>query len=144
MIWGYSRTVPKKHLNQNKGKVLYLPHRNEVNQKTPEKTRVVFDCTAKFHSISMNEHVLQGPDHTNSIVGVLLRFRQENVAITVDAEAMFHQVQVDKKDLSALRFLWFVKGYLTKEPEETNEGSFIWWHLVSRLRYISSSKDSRR
>ena len=115
---GYSRTVPKEQLYQNNGKVWYLPHHNEINPKKPEKTRVVFDCAAKFHGKSLNEHVLQGPDLTNSIIGVLLRFRQENVAITADVEAMFHQVQVDEEDASALRFLWFADDDLTKEPEE--------------------------
>ena len=115
---GYSRTVPKELLHQNKGKVWYLPHHNIVNPRKPEKTRVVFDCAAKFQGKSLIEHVLQGPDLTNSIVGVLLRFRQEIVAITADIEAMFHQVRVDEKDLSALRFLWFANGDLTQEPEE--------------------------
>ena len=115
---GYSRTVPKELLHQNKGKVWYLPHHNIVNPRKPEKTRVVFDCAAKFQGKSLNEHVLQGLDLTNSIVGVLSRFRQDIVAITADIEAMFYQVRVDEKDLSALRFLWFANGDLTQEPEE--------------------------
>ena len=117
-IKGYSRTVPKEQLRQNNGKVWYLPHHNVVNPKKPEKTRVVFDCAAKFHGKSLNEHVMQGPDLTNSLVGVLLRFRQENVALIADVEAMFHQVRVDEKDVGALRFLWFPNGDFTKEPEE--------------------------
>ena len=115
---GYSRTVPKEQLYQNNGKVWYLPHHNVINPKMPEKTCVVFDCAAKFNGNSLNEHVLQGPDLTNSILGVLLRLRQENVAITAYVEAMFHQVQVDEEDVSALRFLWFADDDLGKEPEE--------------------------
>ena len=61
---------------------------------------------------------MQGPDLTNSLVGVLLRFRQECVALIADVEAMFHQVRVDERDVGALRFLWFPNGDLTKEPEE--------------------------
>ena len=114
---GYSRTVPKEQLYQNNGKVWYLPHHNVINPKKPEKTLVVFDCATKFNGKSLNEHVLQGPDRTNSIIGVL-RFRQENVAITADVEAMFHQVQVDEEDVSALRFLWFADDDLGKKPEE--------------------------
>eukprot|EP00794_Sanderia_malayensis_P008362 gene8362-biopygen6189 len=67
---------------------------------------------------SLNEHVMQGPDLTNSLVGVLLRFRQENVALIADVEAMFHQVRVKEDDVSALRFLWFPNGDLSKDPEE--------------------------
>ena len=137
----YSQTVPKEQLHQNNGKVWYLPHHNIINPKKPEKSCVVFDCTAKFHDKSLNEHVLQGPDLTNSLVGVLLRFWLENVAITADVEAVLHQVQVDEEDVSALRFLWFADGDLTKS---TNDGSSIWWRLVSKLCYICPSEDSRR
>ena len=140
---GCSQTVHEERLHQNIGKVWYLSHHNIINQKKPEKTRVVFDCIAQFHDKSLNEHVLQGPDLTNSIVGVL-RFWQANVAITADNEAMFRQVQVDEKDANALRFLWFADGDLTKEPEETIDGPFIWWHLVSKLCYICPSEDCRR
>ena len=79
---------------------------------------MVFDCAAKFKGKSLNEHVMQGPDLTNSLVGVLLRFRQECVALIADVEAMFRQVPVDEKDVGALRFLWFANGDITKEPEE--------------------------
>ena len=117
-VKGYARTVPVEQLCQNNGKVWYLPHHNVINPKKPEKTRVVFDCAAKFNGKSLNEHVMQGPDLTNSLVGVLLRFRQECVALIADVEAMFHQVRVDEKDVGALRFLWFANGDITKEPEE--------------------------
>ena len=115
---GYSRTVPKEQLHQNDGMVWYLPHHNVINPKKPEKTHVVFDCAAKFHGKSLNEHVMQGPDLTNPLVGVLLRFWQENIALIADVEAMFHQVRVDEKDVGVLRFLWFPNGDFTKEPEE--------------------------
>ncbi|KAL9958197.1 hypothetical protein ACROYT_G035176 [Oculina patagonica] len=58
----------------------------------PGKTRVVFDCAAKLRGMSLNDHLLKGPDLTSSIVGVLKRFRHERVALAVDVEAMFHPV----------------------------------------------------
>ena len=42
--------------------------------------------------------VLQGPDLTNNLIGVLLRFREHEVAVMADVEAMFHQVQVPVGD----------------------------------------------
>ena len=86
-----------------------------MNPKKPEKVRVVFDCAAKFSGQSLNSNVLQGPDMTNSLVGVLCRFRQEDVA---DVEAMYHQVRVNPNDIGALKFMWFPSGDLSKEPEE--------------------------
>ena len=84
----------------------------------PDKVRVVFDCAAKFNGESLNNNVLQGPDLTNSLVGVLCRFRQENVAIVADAEAMYHQVRVNPNDADALKFMWFPDGDLSKQPEK--------------------------
>ena len=54
----------------------------------------------------------------NSLIGVLCRFRQEDIAIMADQEAMFHQVYVHSKDLKALRFLWFSHGDLSAQPHE--------------------------
>lgn len=58
----------------------------------------------------MNDKFLQGPDLTNSLVGLLTRFRQEAVALVADVEAMFRQVNVVSEDRKALRFLWWPNG----------------------------------
>ena len=55
-----------------------------------EKSRVVFDRAAQFAETSLNKQLLQGPDLTNRIVGVLSRFRQETVGLTADIQSMFH------------------------------------------------------
>ncbi|XP_028395694.1 uncharacterized protein LOC114519723 [Dendronephthya gigantea] len=96
----------------------YLPHHPVFHPKKPEKTRVVFDCSAKYRGTSLNDQLLQGPDLTNSLVGVLTRFREERVALTSDVEAMFHQVLVRPSDCDALRFLWWPNGNLSQPPEE--------------------------
>ena len=44
---------------------------------------------------------------TNQIVGVLLRFREEQIAATGDIEAMYHQVKVPENQRCFLRFLWW-------------------------------------
>src|SRR5664279_1022300 len=77
----------------------------------------MFDCAAKFQQISLNDQVLQGPDLTNKLVGVLLRFRQERIALMADVESMFHQVHVTQRDRDVLRFLWWVNDDLEAEPE---------------------------
>ena len=50
------------------------------------KLRVVFDCAARFKGESLNQRLLQGPNLTSSLVGTLLRFRQEEIAVTGDIE----------------------------------------------------------
>ena len=54
---------------------------------------------------------MQQPDMTNSLIGVLLRFRQGNIGLTADVQSMFHQVRVREHDQDALRFLWWTGGY---------------------------------
>ena len=79
---------------------------------------MVYDCSARFKGTSLNDQLLQGPDLTNTLVGVLTRFRQEQVALIVDVEAMFYQVRVSPTDYDVLRFLWWPEGNLDQELEE--------------------------
>ena len=72
---------------------------------------------ARYDGVSLNDCVFQGPDLTNKLVGVLIRFRQEHVAIMADIEAMFCQVRVTPKDQDVLRFLWWPDGDMSREPE---------------------------
>ncbi|XP_041376746.1 uncharacterized protein LOC121389209 [Gigantopelta aegis] len=65
---------------------------------------------------SLNSGLLQGPDLTNCLLGVLFRFRQEEVAIMCDTKAMFYQVHVPKEDSDCLRFFSWPEGNLHKEP----------------------------
>ena len=96
----------------------YLPHHPVFHPQKPDKVRVVFDCSAKYRGSSLNDQLLQGPDLTNTLVGVLTRFREEPVAFMSDIEAMFYQVRVQPSDCNYLRFLWWPEGDLDKEPEE--------------------------
>ncbi|KAJ8411421.1 hypothetical protein AAFF_G00162290 [Aldrovandia affinis] len=100
------------------GIVWYIPHHGVYHPKKPGKLRVVFDCSAKFRSISLNDTLLTGPDLINSLVGVLLRFRKEAVAIICDIERMFHQFLVTPEHRTYLRFLWWEHGDLDHEPKE--------------------------
>ena len=87
---GHAQKVPTDELSLKEHLVWYLPHHPVIHPLKPEKVRVVFDCGAKFHGTSLNQQLLQEPDLTNPLVGVLIRFRQEPVAIAADIEAMFH------------------------------------------------------
>jgi len=96
----------------------YLPHSPVLNPNKPEKVRVVFDAAAEYGGTSLNNNLLQGPDCTNNLVGVLLRFRQDHTAMVADIESMFHQVKVREQDQDSLRFLGWDGG--TNEDPEGN------------------------
>ena len=96
-----------------KNRVWYIPH-----HCTGKKFRVVFDCSSYFNGTTLNQQLLQGPDNTSTLIGVLLRFRLHPVAIVGDIQNMFHQVKVDPADQSALRFLWWKDGDLSQPVTE--------------------------
>ena len=97
------------------GRVFYIPHHSTA---ADTKFRVVFDCSARVNGKSLNDTLLHGPDLTNGLVEVLLRFRQHPVAVVGDIKGMFSQVLVDERDRDALRFLWFKESDLRQPIEE--------------------------
>ncbi|XP_063607775.1 uncharacterized protein LOC134782243 [Penaeus indicus] len=107
---GYAEEAPYQGPNFNDGRVWYIPHHGVYHPKKPDKIRVVFDCSAVYKNESLNKNLLQGPDLTNNLIGVLCRFRKEHVAIACDIEAMFHQVKVKPDHRDLLRFLWWENG----------------------------------
>ena len=97
------------------GKVWTVPHFVVHNQNT-DKYRMVFDFAAKFKGRCLNEELIQGPNLANQMIGVILRFRKEEVAYMADVEAMYHQVLVPEDQRSLLRFLFWPDGDLDAEP----------------------------
>jgi hypothetical protein len=94
----------------------YIPHHGVYHPKKPNKVRVVFDCSARYQEKCLNDHLLQGPDLINPLVGVLCRFREGPIAFTCDVEKMYHQFRVKKSHQDYLRFLWWEHGDLSKTP----------------------------
>jgi len=92
----------------------FLPHHGVFHPQKPNKLRAVFDCAAKFHSRSLNDELLSGPDLMNNLVGVLFRFRVGKFAFACDIESLFHQICMPIYDQ---RFLWRPKGDVSLKPE---------------------------
>ena len=67
----------------------YLPHHPVFNPQKPGKIMEVFDNSVKHCGTSSNDQLLQGPDLTNSLIGVLSRSREEQIDLMSDVEAMF-------------------------------------------------------
>jgi hypothetical protein len=98
------------------GREWYVPHHG-VYHPQKGKLRVVFDCSARHNGTSLNDALLSGPNLTRTIFEVLIRFRQENIAVTADIESMFYQVGVSDSCTDFLRFFWWSGGNVHKEPE---------------------------
>ena len=116
---GYARKVPNTPVDESEtGSRWYIPHHGVYHPQKPDKIRVVFDCSCQYIGRSLNKELLQGPVLTNSLVGVLIRFRQEPVAFMADIESMFYQVRVPESQLDFLRFFWWTDGNTEVKPEE--------------------------
>ena len=111
---GYVEEVSKGETKRDDGRLWYLSHHGVMHPQK-NKLSVVYDCTANYKGVSLNKQLLQGPDLTNSLVGVLTRFMQDKVALMADVEGMFSQVLVPREDRHLLRLLWWQYGDM-KEP----------------------------
>ncbi|XP_062422700.1 uncharacterized protein LOC119214058 [Pungitius pungitius] len=96
----------------------YLPTFGVYHPQKPDQIRVVFDSSAQCDGISLNDVLLSGPDLNNSLIGVLLRFRREPVAVTADIRQMFYCFSVREDCRDFLRFLWFRENDLNQDVVE--------------------------
>ncbi|KAK7880336.1 hypothetical protein WMY93_033028 [Mugilogobius chulae] len=122
---GDAEKVPEQDID--KTPAWYIPHHGVYHPQKPGRIRVVFDGSAKFQGTCINDHLLTGPELTNTLLGVLCRFRRGPVAIMCDIERMFHQFHVSAQDQDYLRFLWWENGcanYGLKHLATEGEGCF--------------------
>ena len=100
--------VPQNDLYIDHDKRYYLPVFPVVQSKPhkEDKIRLVYDASAKYQGTSLNDVLLQGPDLTNNLRGVLLRFRERPVAFCGDIESMFNAFKVPSGQCDYLRFFW--------------------------------------
>lgn len=69
----------------------------------------------------MNSLLLTGPD-LNNLLGVLLRFRKDLIAVTADIQQMFYGFLVRHDHSDYLRFLWHKDSNLSKGIQEYRMG----------------------
>ncbi len=102
---GFVRKLDGAELNETRGtRQWYVPHHPVVNPHKPEKVRRACNAAAKYQAI-WSIKLLTVPDLSQSLTGIVFRFREHEVAMTADIEAMFLQVKVPPEDCKVLRFL---------------------------------------
>ena len=126
---GFAEEVPYQETQDN-SEVWYIPHFG-VYHKIKKKLRVVFDCSAQYKGISLNDTLLKGPDYMNLLIGILCRFRREPIAFCCDIEKMFYAFHVHVADRNYLRFLWWENGDISKPLKTFRMTSHIFGAISS-------------
>lgn len=104
---GIVKEVKKVKVGENKYPVFYLPHRPVVKESSSTtKVRPVFDASAAGpNKVSLNSCMNTGPNLTNNLLDVLLRFRRWKYALSGDITKAFFQIMVNEIDQDVHRFL---------------------------------------
>ena len=90
------------------GPVFYISHLAVISPKSSSTPiRIVFNSSQQEKGISLNNCLAKGPDtYANTVVGLLLRWRKEKIAIVGDIKKMFHSILLSDRDAHCHRFLW--------------------------------------
>lgn len=96
----------------------YLPKFGVYHPQKPNQIRVVFDSSVQCAVISLNDVLLTSPDLNTTLIGVLLCFRKEKVAIMADIQQMFHCFLVCEDHRNVLCFLWHKDNDINKDVIE--------------------------
>lgn len=100
---GYIRKIEK----EANGFAWYLPHFPVVNlNKSTTKIRIVFDASAPYNGLSLNETMNRGPKLHADLAEIITRFRMNKIAIICDISEMYLQIRLRSEDKIFHRFLW--------------------------------------
>lgn len=104
---GFARKVTQEELKSYDGPVHYIAHHAVVRpEKKSTPVRIVFNSSATYKGHTLNDYWYKGPDLLNSLFGVILRFRENPVAICADISKMYHMITIPIYDQQVHRFLW--------------------------------------
>ena len=85
--------------------ISHLAVSNLKSKSTP--VRIVFNSAQVYKGVSLNSFLAKGPDsYRNSVLGILLRWREEAVPVIGDISKMFHCVRINPLEQHCHRFLW--------------------------------------
>jgi len=70
------------------------------------KTCIVFDASAKYHGVSLNDVIHQGAKLQQEFFDVLIHFRRYPVALMCDIAEIYLRIELYPEDRSCHRFLW--------------------------------------
>ena len=114
----YFRKLSEEEITKYKGPVHYVSHHEVLRpEKASTPLQIVFNSSVVYQGHCLNDYWLKDPDLLNSLFGGILRFRENEVAISGDISKMYHQVLIPQEDQHVHRFLW--RNLDTTRPPDT-------------------------
>lgn len=117
----FSRKLSKEGEQAYQDLVHYIPHYAVISQeKKSMPVRIVFNSSSEYKGHMLHDYCRKGPDLLNRIFGVILRFREREVAIMGDISKMYHRILIPVQDQHVHRLLWR-NLEADIEPDENDE-----------------------
>ena len=104
---GVAREITNKELFAYAEPKFYPSHFDGMKPESQSTAkRVVFNSSAKINGTSLNKCLAKGPSLLNNMLGILLRFRQNEIAFIGDISKMYHSIDIPYEDQLMHLFLW--------------------------------------
>ncbi|XP_041456247.1 uncharacterized protein LOC121408709 [Lytechinus variegatus] len=104
---GFARKLTENEVDQYEGPIHYISHHAVLRpEKRSTPVRIVFNSSSSYHGHCLNDYWFKGPDLLNDLLGVLLRFRMNEVGFCGDISKMYHRVSIPERDMNVHRYLW--------------------------------------
>ena len=113
-----AQKLSKTELENYEGPIHYISH-HEVLKPDSKSTpvRIVFNSSARYMGHVLNDYWVKGPHLLNDLLGVLIRFRENNIASIGDIRKMYHTVKIKTIEQHTHRFIW--RDMDTGRPPDT-------------------------
>ena len=103
---GVAKKLSEEEVHKWSGPLFYISHLAVVNPKSNSTpVRIVFNSSQVYKGNCLNSCLAKGPDcHMNNLLGILLRWREEQVALVGDIRK--NSVYLKPLEQHCHRFLW--------------------------------------
>ena len=91
-----ARKLSQKEIDEWNGPSFYISHlavKSPKSASTP--VRIVFNSSQLYKGMSLNNCLAKGPDcYSNCILGLLLKWRENAIAVVADIKKMYHSIML--------------------------------------------------
>ena len=101
----FASKLKEVDMNEYKGPVHYISHHTVLRPDTAcTAVCIVFNSSSSYQGHRLNYYWRKGPDMLHDLFGVILRFRENKVALTANISKMSDRVLIPLEDMHVYRF----------------------------------------